>query len=105
MEQITQSENLMPAGYYLTEAEYDISSPDAKRGCNMQIRAKINGRFEEVEVTKKVNLGLRVTHNRDGRFTKVWALACDGRVFRTSSYGSCYKPAQPGETAPKELFS
>jgi len=69
----------------------------------MKIRAKINGKFEKVEIVKKVNLGLRATHNRDGRFQKVWALAVDGRVFRTSSYGGCYKPMLPGETMPEAL--
>ncbi len=71
----------------------------------MKIRAKINGRFEVVEVSKKVNLGFRTTHNGDGRFTKMWALATDGRIFRTSSYGGCYKLMQPRESAPAELFN
>jgi len=71
----------------------------------MKIRVKVHGRFEEVDVVKKVNLGLRITHNRDGRFQKVWAVAADGRVFRTSSYGGCYKPMQAGETAPRGLLA
>lgn len=71
----------------------------------MKIRVKINGRFEQREIIKKVNLGLRVTHNRDGRFQKMWALGSDGRVYRTSSYSGCYKPMQPGEVPPQTLFA
>ncbi len=70
----------------------------------MQIRVKVEGKIETVEIAKKVNLGLRTTHNRDGKFQKVWAITADGRVFRTSSFGGWYKPMQSGETAPKELF-
>ena len=69
----------------------------------MNIRVKINGRFEAVEVVRKVNLGLRSTHNRDGYFQKMWALGVDGRVYRTSSYGGCYKPMHAGEVMPMEL--
>jgi len=70
----------------------------------MKIRAKIHGKFEEIEIVKKVNLGLRTTHNQDGKFQRVWALAADGRVFRTSIYGGHYMPMLPWETAPKELL-
>jgi len=69
----------------------------------MKIRVKVHGKFEAVEVIKKVNLGLRPTHNRDGQFQKVWARGTDGRIYRTSSYGGCYKPMQRGETPPAEL--
>ncbi len=71
----------------------------------MKIRAKVHGKIEVVEVVKKVNMGLRATHNQDGKFQRVWALAADGRIFRTSSYGGFYKPMPPWETAPQELFS
>lgn len=64
----------------------------------------MNGRFEVVEVVKKVNLGLLVTHNRDGQFQKIWALGADGQVYRTSSYGGCYKPMQAHEVAPPALL-
>jgi hypothetical protein len=69
----------------------------------MTKRVRVNGRFTIVEVAAQINLGLRSTHNHDGRFQRVWIKTVDGLIFRTSSYGGGYKPMLPWERPPVEL--
>lgn len=67
------------------------------------ITVRYAGKSEQVEVIRKVNQGLRTTHNRDGRYQKMWAVAADGRVFTTKSRGGHYRPARAGEIPPPAL--
>ena len=68
----------------------------------MTITVIRNGRKEAVEIVRKVNQGLHATHNRDGRFQKMWALGVDGQIYRTTSRGQ-YRPMQAGEIPPAAL--
>jgi hypothetical protein len=71
----------------------------------MQITVHMpNGSKELVEVIRKLNLGLRRSHNRDGRQQKMWAVAVDGRIFKTSSSGY-YRPIRPDEVPPAKLLA
>jgi len=47
-------------------------------------------------------VGLKVTHNRDGFFTRAWRLWSDGRVERTNSK-SKYQPMRRGEQVPAQI--
>lgn len=68
----------------------------------MTINYMEHGEKKTVEVVKKINQGLHITHNHDGRFQKMWALGVDGRIYRTTSRGQ-YRPMQAAETAPAEI--
>jgi hypothetical protein len=70
----------------------------------MTITISEHGIRKQVEILKKVNQGLHLTHNHDGRFQKMWALGVDGCIYRTTSRGQ-YRPMQDGEIAPEKLFT
>ena len=55
------------------------------------------------EIVAKHVVGLRVTHNRDGRYTRSWRLWSDGRVERTNSR-SKYQPYLATETVPEPIL-
>ncbi len=69
----------------------------------MTITVRYAGKTEQVEIIHKVSQGLHTTHNRDGSFQKMWAIAADGRVFTTKSRGGHYRPARAGEVPPLAL--
>ena len=54
-------------------------------------------------IVKRHSLGLRQTHNGDGRFTRCWRLWSDGTVERTSS-SSRYQVARSHETIPAPIL-
>ena len=69
----------------------------------MTINVRINSQTVAVEVIRKVGTGFRATHNRDGQFRKMWALAADGTVYTTKSTGR-YRTALPQDVPPPSLF-
>ncbi|MGH9716415.1 MAG: hypothetical protein ACRD4R_06780 [Candidatus Acidiferrales bacterium] len=69
----------------------------------MTITVRSAGTIEQVEIIRKISQGLHTTHNRDGRFQKMWAIAPDGRIFTTRSRGGHYRPARASEIPPPAL--
>jgi hypothetical protein len=68
------------------------------------ITVRENGKKRKVEIVRKINVGLRPTHNRDGRYMLTWALGRDGKVYKTTSRGLGYRPARQGELYPAGLL-
>jgi len=67
------------------------------------ITVRENGKTRTIEVARKFNVGLRPTHNKDGRYMLTWALGRDGRLYRTTPRANGYRQAREGDLYPVEL--
>ena len=57
-----------------------------------------------IAIARKVHAGLKATHNRDGQYNLVWAIAADGKMYRTyGRRGGTWREARPGEIPPPAL--
>jgi hypothetical protein len=67
------------------------------------ITVRDNGNKYKVEIVRKWNVGLRPTHNKDGRYLLSWAIGVDGKLYRTAPRSNGYRPVRQGDLYPIEL--